>query len=170
MKIDVKQISSLEKVRKIDSLPERELERQTAVAGQRVSYQLCLSADTLCVAKLSVSSPLEPYATLYTVNDAVMDTPVTAPVSQEDYITLEAGLMPDILVPLTDRKLMVSRQPKTVWVRLDLPETLAAGGYAVTAELAFFDLGGKLVETISRTMTVDVLPQILPEQSLVYTR
>ena len=173
MQITVRQISSLEKVRRTDPMPAQEVQRQTALAGQRISYQICIAADEQLFADVAVRSALVDHICVYSVKDAVMDTPITyKDVPLEDYITHEPGLMPDILVPITESKDRISldKAPRSLWVRMDLPKDLAAGAYAVEVEITMSQPGGGVVERISRETVVDVLPCVMPEQKLIYTR
>jgi hypothetical protein len=100
MEITVKQISSMHKVRKNDSLNIPEVKQIAALAGQRVSYQLCLTAEKPHFAFVSAKSELP--VQVFWLQDAVMDRPVVLDVPMEDYITHEPGLMPDILIPMEE--------------------------------------------------------------------
>ena len=73
MAVMIRQISSLEKVRRTDCLPTQELFRQTALAGQRVSYQICITAEGQLFADVRVRSELAEHIQMYCVKDAVMD-------------------------------------------------------------------------------------------------
>lgn len=172
MAVMIRQISSLEKVRRTDCLPTQELFRQTALAGQRVSYQICITAEGQLFADVRVRSELAEHIQIYCVKDAVMDAPVTFDVPLEDYITHEPGLMPDILVPLASSygRLSIDKAPRNLWIRLDLPKDLASGVYSVAVDVTVSKPGGKIVESCSREMVIDVLPFVMPEQELIYTR
>ena len=172
MEITVRQISALEKVRKTDRLPAQEILRQSAVAGQRVSYQICIATEGQLFADISVRSALAEHICVYSVKDAVMDTPVTYDVGLEDYITHEPGLMPDILVPVAESKgrISVDKTPRSLWVRVDLPKDMAAGAHCVAIDITILKPGGGVIETISREMVINVLPCVMPEQKLIYTR
>ena len=169
MEITVRQISALEKVRKTDRLPAQEILRQSAVAGQRVSYQICIATEGQLFADISVRSALAEHICVYSVKDAVMDTPVTYDVGLEDYITHEPGLMPDILVPVAESKgrISVDKTPRSLWVRVDLPKDMAAGAHCVAIDITILKPGGRVIETISREMVINVLPCVMPEQKLI---
>lgn len=172
MEITVRQISALEKVRKTDPFPTQEIYRQRAVAGQRVSYQLCIAAEWQVFADVTVRSAFKDCVQIYSVRDAVMDAPVIGNVPIEDYITHKPDLMPDILIPIeeTSGRISVDKTPRSLWVRVDLPKDLAAGTYSVGVDVMISMAGGEIVEKCSREMVIDVLSVVMPEQKLIYTR
>lgn len=172
MEIIMKQISSLEKVRANDKLDYVEIHKKSVLAGERLSYQICIKTLPRFFATVSVESPLAGNITLYRVKDAHMDTPATDDVSMEDYLSLEPGFMPDILVPLkeTGYQLSLGSTVNTIWVRLDVPKNTAPGTYPVKITLTDSAPAGEPVSAFSETMTVEVLPAVMPEQKLIYTR
>ena len=172
MEITIKQISSLEKVRANDNLDYVEIHKKSVLAGERLSYQLCMKAANLLFATASVESPLADNITLYCVKDAYMDAPVTAKVDMEDYLTQDPGFMPDILVPLKEMgdKLSLGSQVSTIWVKLDVPKDTTPGIYPVKIKFTVNAPGGELVSVFYETMTVEVIPAVMPEQNLIYTR
>ena len=172
MKVTIKQITSLEKVRRQDSLDLREIHKKIALAGERFSYQLCIKADKMLIAGIDIASPLAEHIKLYRVRDAVMDLPIDAPVSNEDYITLASGLMPDILVPIdkSNPYIMIGPDPCTIWVKVDIPRDMPSGQYPISLRFGVKEAGGKQVEITERVMSVEVIPAVMPEQRLIYTR
>ena len=99
------QISSLYKIRSVSDLPEQELSRQTVLRGEHFSYQIILRADynVFCRFSARVFGPdgaeneaLTAALRLYRLRLAAMDYPVY-PDHDEDILTDEPGLMPDIL-------------------------------------------------------------------------
>ncbi len=172
MNITVRQISSLEKVKREDKPDHPLVSNRTALAGERISYQLYLHTDDQACVKISVESELDAYVRIYQVRDAAMDAPTIIPTAMEDYITQEPGFMPDILVPIeeSDWKLYVDKVARTLWVKVDVPKVICPGDYPVTICLAYYRPGGEYVETVRQTMDIRVIPAVLPEQKLIYTR
>ena len=172
MEIIIKQISSLHKVRKIDKADFTEIHNKTALAGERFSYQLYLKSESPLFATISVESELSDYIRVYCVKDAVMDTPVIGDSPIEDYITHEPGLMPDILVPLEESgsRLSVDRTPRTLWIKVDIPQNVKPGRYAVCVNLRFVHPGNEPAGEYCQRMDIEVLPAVMPEQKLIYTR
>ena len=178
MIINVKQISSLEKIRRTDSLPEAELLHKTVLAGERFSYQICIkpenNSDMGLLTRVSVESPIKEYVQVSLVKDAVMDTPVTIENPEpEDYITLNPGFMPDILIPIAEQNntVTVSNVTRTLWVRVNVPKEGFSGQVPVTVRLEMVnDKQAEPYHTFEKTMNLDILPEQMPTQKLIYTR
>lgn len=175
MKFQIVQVSSLEKVRALDSLNLSEVRKKVVLAGERVSYQICMKCDDRVEAAVSVESDFVGGVRLYAVKDACMDLPAREKdMEGEDYVTLEPGSMPDILVPLEEsgHRLTISPQTTTVWVRVDVPRDAAAGNYEVRVRIAPADKAAADVCSFEacQVMHIQVIPAALPEQSLIYTR
>lgn len=172
MNITVRQISSLEKVRRGDQPNHSSVSNRTALAGERISYQLYLHTDDQACVKISVESELDAYVRIYQVRDAAMDAPTVIPTAMEDYITQEPGFMPDILVPIEESgwKLYLDKVARTLWVKVDVPKDILPGDYPVTVCLAYYRPGGEYVETVRQTMNITVIPAVMRSQKLIYTR
>lgn len=168
----VKQISSLHKVRSSDSLDLPEIFEKTCLAGERFSYQVYLQNDRIAEAVVQLESPLASYIRLYHVQEASMDYPVYPNTPQEDYITQTPGLMPDILCPLseTGNKIFVRDTPSGIWVKVDIPQSYSAGTYEIELSFALRRPGEEEIFTVKKKMTIEVLPEALPEQKMIYTR
>jgi len=172
MEISVKQISSLEKVRRGERCETKEIHRRTALAGERVSYQMCIRSDAVLILKASVESELAEHIRLFYVRDAYMDVPVGQDVPQEDYITMDPGPMPDILVPLeeTGFQIMSDSCGHTIWIKVDLPMDIKPGVYTIRINFAGCNVSGIPVCECYQNFTVEVIPAVVPEQRLLYSR
>lgn len=173
MEFQITQISSLEKVRRTDALTHDEIHKKSVMAGERLSYQICLKTASPLEAVVTLDSPLAEHIKLYLVKDVYMDQPVTEDISQEDYITLKPGMMPDVLVPLAESQNMLQfHENATVWVRVDIPADMQPGTYLITVKFALKDrrVGYTPVGEIYKTMQLEVIPATMPEQKLIYTR
>ena len=143
MEFQVVQVSSLEKVRAQDSLRRDEIHKKTVLAGERLSYQICMKADSRMDMAVSVESGLKDAVRLYMVQDAYIDVPAREKdMEGEDYMTLEPGFMPDILVPLEEQgnRLAVTSRTATVWVKVDVPRDTPAGDYRIKVRLLPVDM------------------------------
>lgn len=172
-----KQISSLEKVRKDSPMDYAEIMHKTLLKGERFSYQIAISTDKFTNGTLEVESDLKPYIKLFAVDNAVMDVPVTekAALLDEDYITKEPGLMPDILVPFEERNFTVANDAgaTAVWVEVNIPKNIKAGEYDITIRLRNMDDVFRHFNTeydFEKTMHIDVLDEVTEENNLIYTR
>ena len=92
MEITLKQVSSLHKIRSVDSLDLPRLESKTCLVGERFSYQICLRSQQLLIADVTVESDLAEQIQLYRVREANMDYPMYLDNPEEDYITLTPAL------------------------------------------------------------------------------
>jgi len=172
MEITIKQISSLEKVRENDKLNQVEIHEKSVLAGERLSYQIAIKSVDPVFVTASVESPLYDSIRLYLVRDAYMDAPVTTEVALEDYITHEPGFMPDILVPLeeTGYKLSMKNRIRSIWVKVDVPKDTLPGVYPVKIKLTAHVTNGEVVSVFYETMFIEVIPAVMPDQKLIYTR
>lgn len=176
MNVTITQVSSLEKIRSAADLTCGTVRRQRVLAGQRVCWQLCAVTDTGANAALSLDAPPEIQAKLFSVKKVNMDVPVTARDldREEDYLSFEPGLMPDLLVPAADqnhRTFLVPGDVNTLFIRADVPADCKPGSYPVTVTYRISQGFGTAAEKIlSETFTIQVVDHVLPEQSLIYTR
>lgn len=172
MEFTAKQISSLEKVRKSDSLTHKELQSAATAAGQRFSYQIAMRADARVNVAVRAESAVPGKLRLYAVRDAVMDVPVDGNYPMEDYITHTPGLMPDILVPLchTNDRLTANIFPTTLWVSVDTAKDAAPGVYPIRVTLTVTKSGGEPVCEQTAELMLEVVGADLPENDVIYTR
>ncbi|MCI9337412.1 MAG: DUF4091 domain-containing protein [Lachnospiraceae bacterium] len=180
MEFQIVQLSSLEKVRAQDSLRRDEIHKKTVLAGERLSYQICMRADCRTDVAVSAESDLPGAVRLYLVQDVYMDVPAKEEdMEGEDYITLEPGFMPDILVPLEEQggRMAVSSGTATVWVKVDVPRDTPAGNYRVKVKILPADAQSAEVPaaeeaafTACETMEIRVISASVPQQRLIYTR
>ena len=67
MNFQMVQLSSLEKVRENDGLDREEICRRTVLAGERLSYQICMRSEDRTEARVFVESELAEHVKLYLV-------------------------------------------------------------------------------------------------------
>ncbi len=177
MNITVKQVSNMKKVRTASDLDGKEVTKITALAGQRVSYQICLICDERKNAAITVDSGLSGSVKLFSVKNVIMDRPVTDETmvrENEDYLSYEPGLMPDLLIPIScqnGKTFLGNENLNLLWVRVDVPKDCEPGCYPI--KINYHIAPGFSMEPameVSKTMTLEVLPALLPEQTLIYTR
>lgn len=180
MAYELRQISSLEKVRLEDQPVQKEFWSKTVFRGERFSYQIAIFGDSMQEYKVTLEAPCKDWINVYNVRSCVMDHPIYPHVTDEDYITTEPGLMPDLLMPLEEQNGVVTTiggRSTSLWIRMDVPEDAAAGVYPVTVrveripeEVMTCKGPGPYQEAQEKTMKVEVLPIALPEQTLGYTQ
>lgn len=181
----VKQISSLEKVRRQSDMQYYEIKKKSLLRGERFSYQIAASCDIYYLSKMNVSmvgkleidSPLSPYIKIFNVENAVMDCPITEVNAglESNYITKEPGLMPDILVPVEEKGNIwdINVMASSIWVEVNVPDNMEPGIYDIDIKLHAMNASGMTLEEeyiFVKKMTVEILPEKIEEQKLIYTR
>lgn len=171
MNINIKQVSELEKIRSAKDFSARRIEKQTILCDEKYCYQIALSTERLQMFHVSVESPIQQYVKLYAVKNAVMDMPCND-CDDDDFLTKEPGIMPDILLPLADQKNCISVSgAAAVWVEVMLPADFPSGTYPITISFENDEIYryGEAVN-LSQTMTLTVLPKNLPEQKTMFSQ
>lgn len=164
-------LSSLEKCFLDENILQKPTtDRFTVFRGQPLTFQVAVSAATArfagkvtgkCRLPVSFSGALAPYATARATVSVPVHYPLQADEDPSPYLRTTPGLYPDLLRPLHyDGCLTIPvGQLQTLFIRADLPESLAAGEYPLTV----------LVGDVSVTVTVRVLSHALPPQKLIHT-
>lgn len=177
MQIQIKQVSPLEKISATDISLANEVQQQTALQGERLSYQIWIRSTVRKNVRVKIESTLEPYISVYTVKSVIMDQPAqTTEFVDDDYLTFEPGLMSDILVPITEQRteLIISQAAVALWIKVSVPKDICAGTYPITVR--FIDTpiqsvpSSMPIEIPVQTMRVNVISETLPDQALIYTR
>ncbi len=177
MAISIKQVSSLEKIKRAESLDRYgEIKSKTAIRGERISYQLVLNSDVYIIpSKITIESDLGDAVKLYRVSEVFVDTPSTEDVSGENYLITEPDFLPDCLVPLgkNDEHVTVSRYNTVFWVRADIPGDATPGIHKIrfSCKAEKVENGSTVWEEVAADeLELTVLDAEMPEQTLIYTR
>lgn len=172
----IRQVSNLKKIRQEEPESVEQIKVITVLQGERVSYQVVLENEEKAQFRVEAVSPIARQVKLYLVRDVVMDQPaIEEGLEGEDYLSLEPGMMPDVLVPLSEQgfQVSVSKQRTVLWVRVDVGDDLAAGAYPVTVRFTKEKQPWETdadVTAEETTMELNVLACRMPEQRLHYTR
>lgn len=133
--IILKQCSSLEKIFLNDENIKDGYKESSVLKGEELSYQIALktAAEKSIVTTVSISTPPGCKAKLYLTENVPCEMP-TYPFSEDDdYITKEPGLFPDLLTPIENGKLLVlPYRWRSVWVTLKTSESIKSGTYPIT--------------------------------------
>lgn len=170
MNIIVKQISSLEKVRPGEIFNCRGIQRKTLMRGESFSYQIAVYTPGSIRVAVTATSPLgDDRIKLYAVKNIAMDYPIY-PGSDDDYITKEPGLMPDMLMPLEyeNNSIHIAGESGAVWVTVNVPEDAEPGVYPVDITLNWSDSSESA--QIKEVMLLDVTNTVIPTQSTIFTQ
>ncbi|MFD0712025.1 glycoside hydrolase domain-containing protein [Paenibacillus sp. GCM10027626] len=167
IQFETRTISSLYKVFCDEELHAQPLERATALAGERYSFQVAYRSphnhkmDITAHAACDIAA-----ATVREVGYAPSNVPNYGD-HDDNVLRTTPGLYPDPLFPLDEGSSLAAypKQWRAVWVTVSLPADAAAGVYPI--RVALLDGEGKQVGAAALELTV--LPAVLPEQQLIMT-
>lgn len=174
MQIKVKQVSSLEKIRPCGIGDAVSISDKTLMKGETFSYQIAIESANNTQIEAEVISPLKDGITLYSVRNTVMDFPVYTTnkewTADDDYITKEPGIMPDMLLPLEldGGGIRLNSEAGALWVEAKIAKDMPAGEYPITIKLSCIDDEGEF--EIKETMNVRVINAVIPEQKTSFTQ
>jgi len=169
MNLTVKQVSSLEKILPSGVQTNETIDKQILLGGESFSYQIAIQSSQIVELNVDVISPFKDNIKLYAVKNIIMDFPVYE-TTDEDFITKEPGIMPDMLMPLELENNLVRLASETVsvWITVNIPENTKAGEYPVTIKFSSSD-DNEAFE-IEQTMMLEVIPANLPKQETIFTQ
>ncbi len=171
--LKTKLVSSLDKPFLDETIDGKcEFTSASMLKNERLSFQL-LYTDTddgeyrIKHARVSVSSVLEPYLRLRTVEQVQTLMPTYLGLYDKDYLRTEPGLYPDPILPLRDdnRVIVFGTRLYSIWVDVDPRGAVDAGEYPI--RIALTDEDGS---EASETFTVTILNADLPEQDFYVTQ
>ena len=164
-KISLIQFSSLEKVF-LKALPnQREYTNATALWGEEFSYQIAYYADERLYAKIKIESDIQ-NITVRRVGNVPSELPAFDNQYDENYISTEPGLFPDVLYPVEDDEVALNRNYHSLWVTVPVDETVKAGKHSIKISL----INEEFSISESRTMELEIIPVALPGQKLIHTQ
>lgn len=168
----IKQISCMPKVRSSSDMDCREIKHAFAVKGQRFCYQIAFSSAECIDLGIEVISPLKEHIKLYTVDNAVMDMPVSPLYSDSDFITRSPGVMPDILTPVNscDFPLHIVNSARALWIDVNIPKDLNSGSYNIDILITESDMVSGDKQTKTCSLGIDVIDAELPDAEVIYTQ
>ena len=172
----LKTVSSLEKCFFDDDIAAKSLyTRGSALRGDRLSYQICFSADdALCgveriVCRARVDSPVADWVQLSNVHHVPSLLPVYRNRCDTHYLRTEPGLYPDLLIPLTDAPNVyaIPHRLQSLWVDVRVPADAVPGVYPITVTLQDIQTGADIGAS---SFTLTVCETLLPPQTFLYTQ
>lgn len=165
MELQIRQVSSLEKIRPCGIGDVESINEKRLMGGETFSYQLALQTPDRVELTAQVESEVAQWVQLYQVVNTVMDVACYSS-ADDDYITKEPGIMPDMLLPVEQGAPMhLTNQAGAVWVTVCVPENAKAGSYPITVKLH----GATIREEtdVQATMTLHVTGRnVLPQKTL----
>ena len=166
--IDIKTISSLEKVLPVHEITFSDNKRGTALKNEEYSYQLAVKAlgnvHGIKELKLEVVSDIATKVSLYNVRCVPVLNPMYYDEPDENYILKGPGMMPDVLDEYTDYVMVSSNYYSSVWVSIKVDESVEAGNHNI--KIQFKDEEGIWGES---SFELEVIDQVLPKLHIPYT-
>ena len=181
MELKIKKISSLEKIRSFECNYKKAPDAAELLGGEHYAYQLAIAADTSSKTSILIDSDINEYVKIYTVSDVPMDRVTHDSPADDNYITMNTGLMPDLLIPIskTNNTVVIARKGqsnsgyafKTIWVDINLPKDLESGNHYVTINFEAENFYGTPEKaTTSDTTYIQFVPINLPDNEINYTQ
>ena len=172
MKIEIKQISSLEKVFLNLTADFKETDSATALKGERFSYQVAFNLleyeNSFADIDISVESKLVKYINIYNVENIPGELTYYREMfggSDDDYLVKSSGLFPELLVPCDGIIKIKENMWKALWFEIVIPQDILPGDYEIKAN--FFNKNENL--SFSKTFNLEIIDAVLPKQELKYT-
>lgn len=164
MTLEIKQISSLERVFLDGKCSMDEINGDTALKGERISYQLAYKSDEMADMRFEVNSELSEHISVRRVGNVPSEVPVWE--DHDDYYErTEPGLFPDVLFPIENCTVEAKKiNWYSLWVTVEVPEDIEAGRYDISVTFYYGE------ESITKTFELNVINAVLPEQKLIYTQ
>ncbi len=165
--LEIKQISSLEKVFLNNKENFKEHTRGSMLKGEEYSYQIMFSkiAEDEWLVKdeleVRVESEISDFVTVRLVKNVPSEISAYKWDRDDGYITMEPGLFPDVLLPVLENTVeVIPNIWQSLWVSIDIPEDFNAGEYEIK-----ICLGEK-----ESVFNIDVIDAVLPKQKLKFTQ
>ena len=169
-------VSSLQKVFADSSLLKKQINRGTALKGERFSYQAALSfagEETGTIeASLHIESELLPYCKVYRVGSVPARLAAYKDRRDADYLSFKEGLFPDILYPLKIENgsagsfILSTEYCETLWIEINVPPATAAGTYDIHL---YAECKDRALKT-QRTFSLCIADEVLEKDDFKYTQ
>lgn len=169
MKLEMKNISSLEKVLPKMVCECAAVDSFTALKNEVFAYQVAYKTTevTHCdpIFKLEIESDLAELVSLFRVRCVPVMKPVFADEPDLNYMTRQPDLMPDVLDPY-DGYITASHYMSALWVDVKLNETVSAGVHSIKIIFREINSGDVWGESV---FNLEVIDSVLPKMDIPYT-
>lgn len=160
---DLKIVSALEKVLPKREYAANEISELCCLSGEKISFQVVFSTNSRAAYNFSVTADTDAKIETYFVENVPVEyTTFTFALEDENYISHDAGVYPDRLMPCDRDWVQVSEVYKAIWV------TVEADSGVHNLKVKFNSLDNKVIE--ERNVKLKVLDAKLPEQKLTFTQ
>ena len=160
--IILKQISSLENIMPKIEQNFTEITSLSVLKGESVSYQLAYKTDLCSEYKIKIDSDIKEHLMVYAIGNVPVERTVHTPeaLNDDNYISHDGGLYPDILYPFEGDILKAKYFYKGLWIETD--ENLPIGKHKI--EITVSDDK----ESDYKALELEVINKELPPQDLKY--
>ncbi|MFI3325715.1 MAG: DUF4091 domain-containing protein [Clostridia bacterium] len=153
-----RQLSSLEKVFPCKEPTYTTCKKLSCMLGEFVNFQIAVfnEVDMKAVIPISVKSDID--VKIYNVKSIPSDMPCYGLRKDDNYLSYEPGLYPDLLEEITDNFELLGNQWHSIWIEVTAPKV--AGTYTIEVT----------IENETASFEIDVINIELPKQELLYTQ
>ena len=165
--IKLYQCSSLEKIFPSEKREPPLCQRASALRGEEIAYQIVLRKEGWGkeTVRWNVDSPLSKHIEIFQVKNVPCELAAYPDQHDDDYLTVDSGLFPDLLDPLKEDTVEISGFLNTVlWVNITVPGDFSAGDVPVRFTAEGKDSKAECI------FTLHVIPARLPAQKLLFTQ
>ncbi len=170
--IKLLQLSSLEKVFYGTEPSAEEVFSYSIMRNERFSYQLAYrrARHGKRPLKIEVSGTLAGFVRVFRVIHVPVNTPLHGDNCDDDYLMQMPGLAPDVLIPVdAENTFIFGERWESLWITVEPDESVSAGVHEITVKLVFDEEDGKNI-FVEKTMSVEIINALLPEQSTIVTQ
>lgn len=168
-KLNVKNISSLEKVFPVMGSSETEFNQASTLIDEEFSYQVIVKGDWNIHGseelEVRVCSEIADYVKVYNIGYVPVTFPSYPEEYDNDFISHHPGVFPDVLLPEANYIMVKSYSYTALWVSVRLDEKVPAGIYNI--KLVFGDKENVLGES---TFKLELIGARLPKSDIPVTQ
>ncbi len=169
MKLEVKNVSALEKIFPQMVCNCSTYDSASALKNEVFSYQIAYKTDDVShcdpIFRLIIESDITEHISLYTVRCVPVMKPAYADEPDLNYISREAGMIPDVLDPY-DGYLTASHLVKSLWIDVKLDENILPGVHNI--KILFCKTDNDEIWGESE-FNLEVIEAVLPKTDIPYT-
>ncbi len=176
--LKIKILPSTEKCFLDDDIEQKyELREASMLRNERFSFQLaytCFGEEIFrhCHCTLSVEGALADKLQVAKIENVPVTLPLYRTVTDDDYLRYTPGLFPDLLIPYTldNPVVVVPDQLRAYLFTIEDTDGIAPGEYELKFTLTHYDEPRDTTHTVSQTLKLTVVDEMLPAQELIHTQ
>jgi len=170
MESTIRVLSPLVKIRSKEDLKAPAYTLPKLLRGERTTFQIGLYFHENAFVKISKKASFPCDINIEEIQNAPVDLPAFEDVD-EDYLTKEPCLMPDVLVPTKPKEysLRLSDTVGGYFVSLNVPEDAKPGEYSISFRLAITINNAQNTVYYNIKLPVTILDAVVPKEKLLFT-